>query len=110
MARSRAGLIRSTITRAAVRPVPNPKGLIIALPRRLRIHAACKAAYASTNTRRFPSAGATEVKYPDGRPSRFFYWDDIPGRRLRPDLVNGAAARGEAKRLARAEQAALDSP
>jgi hypothetical protein len=46
MARSRAGLIRSTITRAAVRPVPNPKGLIIALPRRLRIHAACKAAYA----------------------------------------------------------------
>ena len=60
MARSRAGLIRSTITRAAARPASSgPRGLIIALLRRLRIHAACKAAYASTNTRQFPSAGAT---------------------------------------------------
>jgi hypothetical protein len=57
-----------------------------------------------------PLCGSYEVKYPDGRPSRFFCWDDIPGRRLRPDLVDGATARGEAQRLAHAEQAALDSP
>jgi len=30
-------------------------------------------------------SGRFEVRFPDGRPSQYFYWDDIPGRRLRPD-------------------------
>jgi hypothetical protein len=30
-----------------------------------------------------PLCGSFEVQLPDGRPSRFFYWDDIAGRRLR---------------------------
>jgi hypothetical protein len=48
--------------------------------------------------------GSYEVRFPDGRPSRYFYWDDIAGRRLRPDLVDGATARDEAQSLARSEQ------
>ena len=51
-----------------------------------------------------PRCGSYEVRFPDGRPSRFYYWDDIPGRRLRPDLVDGATARREAQSLARTEQ------
>jgi hypothetical protein len=60
--------------------------------------------------RREPVAlcGSFEVRFPDGRPSRYFYWDDIAGRRLRPDLVDSATARRRALALARAEQAALD--
>jgi hypothetical protein len=34
-----------------------------------------------------PLCGSFEVRFPDGRPSRFFHWEDIAGRRLRPDLV-----------------------
>jgi hypothetical protein len=49
-----------------------------------------------------PLCGSFEVRF--GRPSRYFYWDDIPGRRLRPDLVDGATARQAAQELARAEQ------
>jgi hypothetical protein len=28
-----------------------------------------------------PDCGSFEVRFPD-RPSQFFYWDDIPARRL----------------------------
>jgi len=45
-----------------------------------------------------PLCGSFEVCFPDGRPSRYFYWDDIAGRRLRPDLV---APWDEAKALQR---------
>ena len=51
-----------------------------------------------------PLCGSFEVRFPDGRPSRFFYRDDIAGRRLRPDLVDGATAKREARAFARAEQ------
>jgi hypothetical protein len=34
-----------------------------------------------------PNCGSFEVRFPDGRPSKYFYWDDLPSRRLRPDLV-----------------------
>ena len=34
-----------------------------------------------------PLCGSFEVRFPDGRPSRYFYWDDIAGRRLRPDMA-----------------------
>src|SRR4029077_17241087 len=30
-----------------------------------------------------PKCGSFEVRFSDGTPSKFFYWDDVPGRRLR---------------------------
>jgi hypothetical protein len=54
-----------------------------------------------------PDTGSFEVRFPDGRPSRFFYWDDIPGRRLRPEQVDSATALKAARDLARTEQAKL---
>jgi hypothetical protein len=55
-----------------------------------------------------PKCGSYEIRFPDGRPSRFIYWDDIPGRRLRPDLVDSAVAERVAKIFARAQQRVLD--
>jgi len=55
-----------------------------------------------------PKTGSYEIRFPDGRPSRFVYWDDIPGRRLRPDLVDSAVAERAAKIFARAEQHKLN--
>jgi hypothetical protein len=37
-----------------------------------------------------PKCGSFEVRFPDGRPSRYFYWDDVSGTRLRPDLADSA--------------------
>ena len=51
-----------------------------------------------------PKCGSFEIRFPDGRPSRFVYWDDIPGRRLRPDMVDSAVAERVAKIFAWAEQ------
>jgi len=51
-----------------------------------------------------PKCGSYEVRFSDGRPSRFFYWDDEPGRRLRPDLLTGEMAEQHTKTLARAER------
>ena len=31
-----------------------------------------------------PGCGNFEVRYPDDRPSEFFYWDDVAARRLSP--------------------------
>ena len=56
-----------------------------------------------------PLCGSYEVRFPDRRPSQFFYWDDIPGRRLRPDLVDGASAKQAAQSFARCEQSELDA-
>ena len=53
--------------------------------------------------------GSFEVRFPDGRPSQYFNWDDIPGRRLRPDRTDKATALRAAQVLARAEQDVLDS-
>jgi hypothetical protein len=55
-----------------------------------------------------PQTGSFEIRLPDGRPSRFLYWDDIPGRRLRPEIVDSAVAERVAKIFARAEQRMLD--
>jgi hypothetical protein len=49
-----------------------------------------------------PGCGSFEVRYPDDRPSRYFYWDDIPARRLRPDTLDREAALEQAKAAARA--------
>ena len=48
--------------------------------------------------------GSYEVCFPDGRQSRFIHFDDIPGRRLRPDLLASEQALEQAKALARAER------
>jgi hypothetical protein len=53
--------------------------------------------------------GSFEVRFPDGRPSKYFYWDDIPGRRLRPDRTDKGTALQAARALALAEQQVLDS-
>jgi hypothetical protein len=45
-----------------------------------------------------------EVRFTDGRPSSYFYWDDLPGRRLRPDLLTGEQAERYAKSFAQAER------
>ena len=39
-----------------------------------------------------PKCVSYEVRFPDGGPSRYFYWDDEASRRLRPDLLTGAEA------------------
>ena len=54
-----------------------------------------------------PQTGSFEVRYPDGRPSIYFYWDDIPARRLRPETLDRAAALEKAKAVARAARARL---
>lgn len=51
-----------------------------------------------------PQCGSFEVRFPDGRPSKYFYWDDLAGRRMRREVVDSATAEEEAKSLARAEQ------
>jgi hypothetical protein len=47
--------------------------------------------------------GSFEICFADGRESRFFYWDDLPGRRLRPDILTSEQALEAANALARAE-------
>ena len=56
-----------------------------------------------------PDCGSYEVRFPDGRPSKYFYFENLPGRRLRPDRVEQAVAEQDAKRFAREEQDKLDS-
>lgn len=53
-----------------------------------------------------PQTGSYEVYFDDGRPSVYFYWDDIPSRRLNPGLLTSAEALEQARALARAELAA----
>ena len=57
-----------------------------------------------------PKTGSYDVRFPDGRPSRYFYWGDIywgdiAGRRRRTNLVDGATAESEV--FARSEQGKL---
>ena len=49
-----------------------------------------------------PYTGSFEVRFADGRPCRYFYFDDLPSRRLRPELLTREQALEQAK--ARAEQ------
>lgn len=48
-----------------------------------------------------PKTGSYEVRYSSGRPSVYFYWDDIANRRLRPEMLTGSQALEAAKTLAR---------
>ena len=36
--------------------------------------------------------GSFEVRFADGSRSRYFYWDDVLGRRLRPDVLTSVQA------------------
>jgi hypothetical protein len=48
-----------------------------------------------------PGCGSFEVRFPDDRPSQFFYWDDIPARRMRPETLDRETALEKAKEVAR---------
>jgi hypothetical protein len=50
-----------------------------------------------------PKSGSYEIRS-DGRESRFFYFDDVPARRLRPDLLTREQTLEQAKAFARAER------
>jgi len=49
-----------------------------------------------------PGSGSFEVRFADGRESIYFYWDDIPSRRMRPETSDRETALEQAKALARA--------
>ena len=51
-----------------------------------------------------PDCGSFEVRFKDGRDSRFFYWNDLPSRRLRPEILTREQALAQAKAFARAER------
>jgi hypothetical protein len=55
-----------------------------------------------------PSCGSYEVRFSDGRPSQHFYFEDNPGRRLRPEQLTSEEALEQAKAFARAEQDKLE--
>jgi len=46
-----------------------------------------------------PKCGSYELRFPDSRPSRYFDWDDIPGRRL----ITGSGYRRKAERTCSVE-------
>jgi hypothetical protein len=48
-----------------------------------------------------PDCGSFEVRFPDGRPSQYFYWDDLAGRRLNPETLDRETAMEQAKAFAR---------
>jgi hypothetical protein len=48
-----------------------------------------------------PECGSFEVRFPDDRPSQYFYWDDIPARRMRPETLDRETALEKAKAVAR---------
>ena len=51
-----------------------------------------------------PKCGSYEVRFPDGRPSRYFYFEDLPARRLRPEHLTSEEAKSQAKAFARRER------
>ena len=51
-----------------------------------------------------PDTGSYEVWFADGRSNRYFYFDDIAGRRLRPDMLTSEQALEQAKAFVRAER------
>ena len=48
-----------------------------------------------------PGCGSFKVRFPD-RPSQYFYWDDLPSRRLRPETLDRETALEKAKAVAKA--------
>jgi hypothetical protein len=56
-----------------------------------------------------PKCGSFEIRV-DGRRSRYFYWEDLPGRRLRPGVLTSEEALVLAKSLARGLTIMLRQP
>jgi hypothetical protein len=54
-----------------------------------------------------PQCGSFEVRFPD-RPSQYFYWDDLPSRRLRPETLDRETALEKAKAAATAARGTAD--
>ena len=50
-----------------------------------------------------PLCGSYEVRL-EGQPSRYFYFEELPGRRLRPDQLTREEALEQARAYARAER------
>jgi hypothetical protein len=48
-----------------------------------------------------PGCGSFEVRFSDARPSAYFYWDDLPGRRMRPEVLTSEQALEQAKAFAK---------
>jgi hypothetical protein len=55
-----------------------------------------------------PKTGSYEVRFSDGRESKFFYWDDEPSRRLRPEMATSARALHAARTFAGHERDAIE--
>jgi|tagenome__1003787_1003787.scaffolds.fasta_scaffold11343357_1 hypothetical protein len=55
-----------------------------------------------------PDSGSYEVRFPDGRPSVFFYFDDNPGRASITQRMSSEEAGRQAQELARLEQEKLE--
>ena len=51
-----------------------------------------------------PKTGSYEVRFADGRASRYFYYDDVLGRRLRSEILTSDQALEAAKALAQTER------
>jgi hypothetical protein len=56
-----------------------------------------------------PGCGSFEVRYQNGRPSQYFYWDDIPARRMRPETLDRETALEKAKAVARATESGKET-
>ena len=48
-----------------------------------------------------PGCGSFEVRFQNGRPSQYFYWDDLQSRRLRPETLDRETALEKANEVAR---------
>ena len=81
--------------RFVVTPQPNGRGLSLCW-----ISSKCRGRHTSA----LPDTGSYEGKFADGRPSQYFYFDDVPGRRLRPEILTSEQALEQAKAYARAER------
>ena len=56
-----------------------------------------------------PQSGSFVIRFPDGRPSKYIYWDDNPGRRsITVGAVDRAVALRVAEIFARADQHMLN--
>jgi hypothetical protein len=54
-----------------------------------------------------PGCGSFEVRFLDDRSRQYFYWDDIPARRIRPETLDRQTAPENAKAPARTAQASV---
>lgn len=56
-----------------------------------------------------PDTGSYEVYFSDGRRSIYVYWDDVPGRQMRPGILTRDQGLEKARRIAGAEATKLGS-